>query len=184
MFKDILDFSNTKTKKFVLMAVYSIITLVAIYYFFIRRSQQAPILAPARPAKKEDMRPRVSITGTLITPETLNTLLRIGRYSRLYLVFRVMNSDEEEKIKHLLEDVVSLAKHRILFCETEIGYKALLRQLNPQLHIEENLKYAREMSGYLNAIAIVTDQECDHFYQIIEFKDSEGLIINILKDLR
>jgi hypothetical protein len=99
------------------------------------------------------------------------------------LIFKVQSSEEEEKIQEMLQNLVNLSPHRVLFCETDIGYKALVRQLNPQLHVEQSMQFANEMSSYLNAIAIVSDQECEQFYQIIDFQDSEMMIVSILNEL-
>lgn len=181
--KEILDFSDKRTKKYLTMTLYTAIILLIAYFLF--RKRLAPPQNPQVPkaTKKEDVRPRLSISGTLVTPESLSTLSKIGRFTRLYLMFKVANNEEEDKIKNILIQVPSLTPHRVLFCETDIGYKALLRQLNPTLHIEKSLQYANEMAAYINAIAIVSDQECEQFYQIIEFQDCESMIVNILNDL-
>ena len=133
--------------------------------------------------KKEDSRPRISIAGSLISPSEVSTITKIGKFSRLHMIFKVRNNDEENQIREMLINIGTINQNRILFCETDIGYKAIIRQLSPQLHIEENLQIAQEMSAYLNAIAIVGDEESEQFYQIIEFHDCEGMIVNILNDL-
>ena len=169
--KDFFDFSDKRTRKLVTMGVYTLIAFLVIYYFFRRRSPQTRAPAPSKSPKKEDTRPRISITGNLISPSSIFTLSKISKISRLHLVFNVKNNQEEEEIKSMLKEVTNLSPHRILFCETEIGYKAIIRQLAPQLHIEESLRLAQEMSGYLNAIALVSDEESDRFSQIFEFRN-------------
>ena len=181
--KDLIDLNDKKTKKLITMTIYTALAFVLIYFIFRKRSTPLPVPQAPKVIKREDNRPRISISGSLITPDALKTISKIGRFSRLHLVFRVQNNEEENKIKEMLQEVTNLSQHRVLFCETEIGYKALLRQLNPVLHIEQSLTYATDMSAYLNAIAIVSDQECEQFYQIIEFQDCESMVVNILNDL-
>lgn len=181
--KELIDLSDKKTRKFFMMTIYTLIAFLILYFFFRKRTPPARAPQAIKTVKKEDSRPRISISGQLIIPRTLRTLSKIGKFCRIHLIFKVSNNDEENSIKDLLKDLANISQHRILFCETEIGYKATVRQLNPSLHIEHNLQYAQDMSGYLNAIAVVTDQECEQFYQIIEFQDCEGMIVNILNDL-
>lgn len=183
---DYLNFNDKRTRKYFTMAIYTAVILL-IGYFFLRK-RNTPIPVPQaqqvpKPKKKEDTRPRISVSGSLINPDSLNTLSKIGRFSRLYLVFKVMNTDDEDRIKAMLNGVPNLVLYRVLFCETDIGYKAVLRQLNPQLHVESNLQLANEMAGYMNAILMVCEEECEQFYQIIEFQDCESMIFNILNDL-
>ena len=181
--KDLIDFNDKKSRKLVMMSVYTILAFVIIYFFFRKRTPPTQTAPAPKQLKREDTRPRISIAGSLISPRELITLSKICKFSRLHLVFKVRNNDEETQIKEMLKDIGVLNQNRILFCETDIGYKAILRQLNPQLHIEENLQLAQEMSAYLNAIVIIGDEEFEQFYQIIEFRDCEGMIVNILNDL-
>lgn len=178
------DFSEKKTKKFLTIFFYTLIGF-AVLYFFLKKRNPQPV-ARSIPSKltKEDRRPRISISGSLITPQTLQTLTSLGKYTKLHLIFKVSNSEEESKILTMLKNVQTLSAHHILFCETDIGYKSIIRQLSPKLHIEDSLLTASEMSSYLNAIAIVSDKGCESFYQLIEFQDSQSKILRILADLR
>jgi hypothetical protein len=176
--KDFIGFSDKISWKFVVMSVYTGLAVIVLYYFLRKRSTPPNVAQLPKHEKKKDLKPRVSISGKLITPASLRTLLKISKFTRLHLVFRVGSNEEEASIKEMIKDIIP--QHRILFCETEIGYKAILRQLNPQLHLEDNLAYAREMNAYLNDIAVVSDEETDQFYQIIDFVDCEGMVLNIL----
>ena len=68
-----IDFSEKKTKKFLTIFFYSFICLAILYFFLKKRNPlPAPRYIPAKPAR-EDRRPRISISGSLITPQTLQT---------------------------------------------------------------------------------------------------------------
>ena len=178
------DFSEKKTKKFLTIFFYSLVGL-AILYFFLKKRNPLPAARsiPVKPAK-EDRRPRLSISGSLVTPLTLQTLSSLGKYTKLHLVFKVSSSEEEAQILSMLKPTQNLAAHHILFCETDIGYKSIVRQLSPKLHIEESLLTANEMSSYLNAIAVVSEKDCESFYQLMELRDCQSKVLRILADLR
>lgn len=182
-FKDFLDLSDKKTRKVLMMSVYTFLAILVLFFFFRKRSPPTRTASALKASKKEDTRPRICVCGSLISTGSLFTLSKISKFSKLHLVFKVQNNEEEAEIKKMLNEVTTIAPHRILFCETEIGYKALIRQLAPQLHIEESLRLAEEMSGYVNAIALVSDEESNRFYQIFEFRNCEAMIVNILNDL-
>lgn len=178
------DLSEKRLKKFFMILIYSVIGLLVIYFVFKKRSTVQSARPIPEKAKKEDRRPRLSISGSLITPDTLSTVSKLGRFTKLHLIFMVNSTEEEQKISGMLSEVTNLAMHRVIFCETSIGYKAVVRQLAPKLHIEDSLVCANEMSSYVNAIAVVGDAECDYFYHIPEFLDCQRRIIHILTNFR
>jgi hypothetical protein len=180
----LFDFSEKKSKKYLAILFYCLVGLAILYFFLKKRSPSVPARVPQEKHQKEDRRPRLSVSGSLISPETTSTLSKLGRFTRLSLIFKVCSNDEEAKIREMLSSVQHLSPHHILFCETDIGYKALIRQLSPKLHIEESLSLASEMSSYVNAIAMVSDKECEYFYQLLEFQDCQSKVIRILGDLR
>lgn len=178
------DLSEKRLKKGLLIVFYLVIGLLIIYFIFKKRTP-APVLRQLpEKIKKEDRRPRLSVAGSLVNLETLSTVSKLGRFTRIHLVFKVDSIEEEQKIKEMLGEVSNLALHRVLFCETLIGYKAIIRQLSPKLHIEDDIQCANEMSSYVNAIAIVNNTDSEYFYQIPDFKDCQRRIIHILTNFR
>lgn len=167
-----------------MIIVYSVIGLLIIYFVFKKRSPVQSTRPVPEKAKKEDRRPRLSISGSLITPDSLSTVSKLGRFTKLHLIFMVKSTEEEQKILGMLSEVMNLAMHRVIFCETNIGYKAVVRQLAPKLHIEDSLGYANEMSSYVNAIAVVGNSESEYFYHIPEFQDCQRIVIHILTNFR
>lgn len=172
-----------QTKKVGLTIFYTFLILVVTFYFLFRKRTTIPRqAAPRRPA--EDIRPKVSMNGKLLSGhDKLETLRNIGKSCRMYIVFEVRNDEEVKEIQNMLEKVETIEKYRILFCETEIGYKAIIRQLNPRLHLESDARKALEMKGYVNSITMITQEVCEGFYQIVEFAKCETLILNILNDI-
>jgi hypothetical protein len=178
----LLDLSDKKLRRYALMVLYTLIALAIVYFMFRKRNAPLPAQPPPKPVKKDDNRPRVSISGALVTPETLKTLSAIGRFSRLHLILKVSGDDEEAKFKEMLAGLENLSSHRVLFCDTIEGYRALIRQLNPQLHVDVDLGFARDMGQFINAIALVTCQDAGQFYQLVRFTDCEREILRILKE--
>lgn len=153
--------------------------IVLLTYLLLKFCKSTPLQpTPAPVAKPEDSRPKLSISGHIALSDlpTTNTL---GEHTRLYLIFQVQTTEQEEEIRNTLKSVTTLEDYRILFCETEIGYRSIVRQLNPRLHIDDDSAKAREMRGYTHSIALVTELQCE-FYQLIEYKDCHGLVLKLL----
>ncbi|CAG9321970.1 unnamed protein product [Blepharisma stoltei] len=184
-FKDLTLFlpAEYQTKKIGLAIFYTLIILVITICILCRKRTNPTRPPPAR-RPQEDIRPKICINGKLVLgSERLETLRALGKSCRVYVVFEVRTDDEEREIRDMLAKIETLEKYRILFCETEIGYKALVRQLNPRLHVECDISRAMEMKSYLNSITMITHDQCEGFYQIVDFAGSESLILNILRDI-
>ncbi|OEH77185.1 hypothetical protein cyc_05000 [Cyclospora cayetanensis] len=81
----------------------------------------------------------------------LGDFLRLCRLSSLYTVTQVADDAEEEKILDILEKCASfetgLNRHRVMFCDTCHGAVSMIRQLQPQMHIEDNGWITTQLEG-------------------------------------
>lgn len=143
-----------------------------------KSSQPEP---PAAPQKVEDSRPKLSITGQTAI-QHLPTLERLGELYRVYLISQVDSDEAESSIRDSVAPIKTLQEHRVMFSSTEIGYKSLVRQLNPKMHIDNRIDMAREMRGYVNSIAVLTTEQCE-FYQLAVFEECDHFIQTILGDI-
>ncbi|CDI80775.1 hypothetical protein, conserved [Eimeria acervulina] len=83
------------------------------------------------------------------------------------LNLRGVDSDAEEKlVLNLLEECgafsAGLAKHRVMFCSTQNGAVAMIRQLQPHVHIEDDAFIAEQLNGKVRAVCSPQDglQQC------------------------
>lgn len=86
------------------------------------------------------------------TQKLLETLSKI---SVIFLVFQVKSSEEMDRIKLLLEkmqltDYVPL--HRVLFCCTNIGKSAIVRQILPVVHVEFDSSISEALAPHIRTV--------------------------------
>ncbi|XP_026190508.1 peroxisome biogenesis protein 22 [Cyclospora cayetanensis] len=119
-------------------------------------SKSNPTVANALQSKK--LRVSINLKGTLLDPvdltvrtSILGDFLRLCRLSSLYTVTQVADDAEEEKILDILEKCASfetgLNRHRVMFCDTCHGAVSMIRQLQPQMHIEDNGWITTQLEG-------------------------------------
>ena len=161
-------------KSWLPLVVTALVILATLLVLRICKKPPRTPVAAARAKKPEDSRPRISLAGQLLfsTPAApaqaaaLDTLAALGKDFRVHVVCQVSSDEEETAMRRQLEALV--AEHRVLFCTTEIGYKSLIRQLNPRLHLDLSLAQAREMRAYTQSICLVGSQPSE-FQSIPEF---------------
>lgn len=180
-------------KKYALALLYTIIVLLITFYFFFYRRRHStnisnnlqPNLIPFIPS--EDIKPKLSINGRAIlstpTEETIYTLNQLSKHFRCYPIFQVSHDDEEHKIKEAYQSVKGIPPHRWIFCETETGYRSILRQLSPRLHLENDIYIAKQMAPYIPNIIIITEEQCEGFLQLPVFIHSHDFLVKVARDL-
>ena len=179
-------------KKYLLAIIYTILALLlTLYFFFYRRRRNTAIQNNPRPspvslAPKEDIKPKLSLNGRalLLDPsaEVINTLEELSREFRLYPICQVLSDSEEQRIKEAYQSIKGIPHHRWIFCETDMGYRSILRQLNPRLHLEKDLYIAKQMAPYIPTIVMITEDQCEGFFQIPVFIHSHNFLIKLAKD--
>ncbi|KAK1296431.1 Peroxisome biogenesis protein 22 [Acorus calamus] len=75
----------------------------------------------------------------------VDILLEICRTCDLYLMERILDDESEERVLLALENAGlftsgGLMKDKVLFCSTENGRASFVRQIEPDWHIDTNLK--------------------------------------------
>ena len=49
--------------------------------------------------------------------------------------------------------------HRVMYCSTQKGKEALIRQLNAELHIESELQIVKNLSAFMNKFHFIKDPD-------------------------
>mmetsp|Transcript_10548 Transcript_10548/g.17040 ORF Transcript_10548/g.17040 Transcript_10548/m.17040 type:complete len:222 (+) Transcript_10548:69-734(+) len=97
------------------------------------------------------------IMNDVITSETFKSIFE---YADVYLITWVESDEEEQNAIQTFEaaGLVSSSetrspgkqpRHKFLFCSTEVGKRALLRQLKPQIHIDTSEETLKDQSRFL-----------------------------------
>lgn len=185
--------SPLQNKKYALVFIYTaLVLLITFYFFFYRRRQTTNTqndiqVNSITPSYYEDSKPKLSINGRAIlsnpVQEVIYTLDELSKQFRCYPIFQVTNDGEEDKIKETYQSIKGIPPHRWIFCETELGYRAILRQLTPRLHLEKDMYIAKQMAPYIPHIVMVTEEQCEGFFQLPVFIHSHHFLMKLAKDL-
>mmetsp|Transcript_17191 Transcript_17191/g.22664 ORF Transcript_17191/g.22664 Transcript_17191/m.22664 type:complete len:218 (-) Transcript_17191:412-1065(-) len=82
----------------------------------------------------------------------------IFEYAEVHVITWVESDEEEQAAMQIFEDCGLVGdetsfktqpRHKFLFCSSEIGKRAFLRQLKPQLHIDTDESTLEDMSRFL-----------------------------------
>lgn len=97
----------------------------------------------------------------VIAPEAASPLRSIASKVELYVVVRVDDDDME----HAVTDAFASAglferglldRRKLIFCETDIGRISVARQLEPNVHIDENVEVIGDLQRFLPMVALVS----------------------------
>jgi len=65
---------------------------------------------------------------------------------------------QDELLAKVLSSMPKLPPHRCLFFETSVGKVSMIRQLNPSLHVENDLVAYEQMQSFLKRMVLVGDR--------------------------
>ncbi|CDJ44429.1 Conserved Plasmodium protein, related, partial [Eimeria tenella] len=114
-----------------------------VHYYYL----PIPERRPQTPPKKQKNIVSLNLKGTLLNPSDLKVraseveaFLKLCETFAVYTVTQVADDAEEGAIREALNECGALDRglkeHRIMFCDTSPGAVAMVRQLQPHLHIE------------------------------------------------
>jgi hypothetical protein len=174
--------------------VFSIITLYFFYWIYQNiikddKNQNNNISNNIQSNQKElkFIKPKmsISINGLLFfhskitnedLPKIYETLDSLSEKYNLFLIVKLENNDEIYKIKdEILEKLETIIednivyKHRILFCSTKDGLCAMIRSLDPIIHIEFDDYVIINLIRYINEFWFI-NSEIDKEIKVIHNK--------------
>ena len=150
--------------------------------------------------KKQIIKQKMSINMTLLMKDSKKSILedinvlynlfdKLSDYYNLYLLIYIEDNINAEKIKDellkYLEPIINdniIYHHRIIFCTSIDGMTAIIRSLDPFVHIENNNYIVVQLIRYINEFWFVKKKnEKDEILKKVE-SDSNNAKQNI-KDL-
>lgn len=117
---------------------------------------------------------------------------------RLFFIIQVdgEGSGQHEAAKHELQDLIDqgvVRSHRVMYCTTPEGKKAIVRQLAAELHIETDVMLIENLQRYMNKFHLIkTDKNkaeasriAKEFAQkIVTFRSTEAYVKKLLPSLQ
>ncbi|EKX31161.1 hypothetical protein GUITHDRAFT_122633 [Guillardia theta CCMP2712] len=90
---------------------------------------------------------------------SLAILLEMARTCDLYVITQVTSDEVENKVVDALEQAgvfdAGLSPHKVLFCETELGRAAMVRQIEPMLHVESSAVVLESLKPFIPNLVVV-----------------------------
>ena len=147
--------------------------------------------------KKQIIKQKMSINMSLLMKDSKKSILedikilydlfdKLSDYYNLYLLIYIEDNINAEKIKDellkYLEPIINdniIYHHRIIFCTSIEGMTAIIRSLDPFIHIENNNYIVVQLIRYINEFWFVKNKnEKDEILKKVE-KDSNNAKQNI-----
>ena len=147
--------------------------------------------------KKQIIKQKMSINMSLLMKDSKKSILedikilydlfdKLSDYYNLYLLIYIEDNINAEKIKDellkYLEPIINdniIYHHRIIFCTSIEGMTAIIRSLDPFVHIENNNYIVVQLIRYINEFWFVKSKnEKDEILKKVE-KDSNNAKQNI-----
>ena len=147
--------------------------------------------------KKQIIKQKMSINMSLLMKDSKKSILedikvlynlfdKLSDYYNLYLLIYIEDNINAEKIKDellkYLEPIINdniIYHHRIIFCTSIEGMMAIIRSLDPFIHIENNNYIVVQLIRYINEFWFVKNKnEKDEILKKVE-KDSNNAKQNI-----
>jgi hypothetical protein len=144
--------------------------LSAVYVLFRKKKQHtgASAAAPKNPVKlspeaqqlktrlglRDDCKPiTLSYDEKCSDGDLLTFTNAVQELSALYILCEVSSNEEEEALRNsLLARAPTLAPQRILYYSSAIGRMAIVRQVNPSVHIEHDLSFCEKLKPHVKKI--------------------------------
>lgn len=84
----------------------------------------------------------------------------------IHLIIRINPaSDDESRILKVLEELglldAGIERHRIIFCETDVGKEHIVRHIHPEIHIDYSGTTSRQLLPHLPRIYLVGPSRMD-----------------------
>ena len=126
-------------------------------------------------SKSRTIKQKLSINMSLLMKDVKNTVLldkdylydlfdKLSDYYNLYLLVYIQDNANAEKIKtnilEYLEPIINdniIYEHRIIFCTSIEGMTAIIRSLDPYVHIENNNYIVVQLIRYINEFWFVKE---------------------------
>eukprot|EP00899_Mesostigma_viride_P003100 jgi/Mesvir1/12791/Mv22842-RA.1 len=91
-----------------------------------------------------------------LKPDAADQLRALSRAFEVYLIARVNSDDAERRVLAALDEKGLLLpaegginRHKVLFCGTDVGASSIVRQLEPQLHIDTSEERVRTLVRFV-----------------------------------
>lgn len=98
----------------------------------------------------------------VVLRELQNILDRTKEFTDIYTVCEALNDPEQSQFLSIINRVVpTLAQHRCLFYETSIGKTAIIRQVNPSIHIDSDKLFCEKLRPHLRKIVYWDSEQTD-----------------------
>ncbi|CDJ60883.1 hypothetical protein, conserved [Eimeria maxima] len=128
---------------------------------FLFLSQKATACEVLGSRKKKSL--SLNLRGSLFDPADLSIIskqleafLSLCATCNVYTILKVDSDEEEQRILKALEDCgafdAGLMRHRVMFCSSQSGAVAMIRQLQPHAHVENDTWIAEQLSGKIRAV--------------------------------
>lgn len=112
---------------------------------------------------KETSPNSLSTDGATLIPEAVHALVSLlqsgaGHPLQVFIIVQVTDDVGECAVKGVLEDCEissAIQAHRILFCSTMEGIVAIVRQLEPDVHIDACISTAEELSRFIQNVVLI-----------------------------
>ena len=91
-------------------------------------------------------------------------LSKLAEKADVYLVVRVDSDEEEVEVMKALERAglfgkgIGLCRDKVVFCETVRGRVSVVRQIEPQLHIDSNGQVVAALQRFIRYVALVAPE--------------------------
>ncbi|KAL8273236.1 hypothetical protein Esti_002852 [Eimeria stiedai] len=131
------------------------------------------LFAPARVSQALRIKrkfPVVSLNlkGTLVDSKDLTlrrseaeTFLHLCGLCSLYTITQVADDNEEAELLSVLDECgafdAGLQRHRVMFCDSLPGAVAMVRQLQPLIHIEDDSWVAEQLNSKVANVCMASD---------------------------
>mmetsp|Transcript_6931 Transcript_6931/g.15937 ORF Transcript_6931/g.15937 Transcript_6931/m.15937 type:complete len:226 (-) Transcript_6931:193-870(-) len=87
-------------------------------------------------------------------------VLDLARHSELYVITQCESDEAEAAVQAALQELgvfdAGLNRHRVLFCEKEEGRIAIARQLDSELHFDDNVTSAATLQRFLPQSVLIS----------------------------
>ena len=117
---------------------------------------------------------------------------------RLFLITQVSSekSAEHEAAKTVLQGLIDskvVKSHRVMYCSTLDGKKAIVRQLSAELHIDTDVMIIESLQRYMNKFHLIKTAENkveatrvakEHSDKIVTFRNAEAYASKLLPSLQ
>lgn len=97
-----------------------------------------------------------------LKPDCVKNLQQFASLFELYVIARIDSDENEEKLRKVLEEAklfeCGLDPRKVVFCETETGRVSIVRQIEPDLHVDETASVVSELQRFVKFVAFISPQ--------------------------